>query len=102
MAQAQFNLGVAYAKGHGIPLDFVQAYKWFDLAAAQGVTNGASLRELVAQGMTPAQIAEALGEPSKKYDSGQWTFKRPMTFGFVNIHWQEDGTYDGHYNYERF
>jgi len=53
-------------------------------------------------GMPQSEVKAILGEPSKIYPSGQWTYTRPMTFGFVNIHWKSDGTYDGHYNYERF
>lgn len=54
------------------------------------------------KGMTKAEVQAALGAPSKKYGSGQWTYQRPLVFGFVNIHWQADGTYDGYYNYERY
>ena len=35
-AGAQFNLGVIYAKGQGIPQDNQQATHWFHLAAKQG------------------------------------------------------------------
>ena len=31
---AQFNLGLLYAHGKGMPKDFVRAHMWFDLAAA--------------------------------------------------------------------
>jgi hypothetical protein len=34
-ALAQFNLGSMYAKGHGVPQDYVFAYVWFDLAVPQ-------------------------------------------------------------------
>ncbi len=34
-AIALFNLGVMYDNGQGVPQDNVQAYKWFDLAAAE-------------------------------------------------------------------
>ena len=65
-ASAQYNLGVMYALGQGVPRDNVQAYMWFDLAAArfsapeeeyrdQAVID----RDFVASKMTPAQIAEA-------------------------------------------
>ena len=33
---AQHNLGVMYDKGEGVPEDYVKAYAWFNLAAAQG------------------------------------------------------------------
>jgi hypothetical protein len=54
------------------------------------------------KGMTKDEVRQLLGEPTKDYGSSQWTYQRPFVFGFVNIHWQADGTYDGEYNYERF
>lgn len=68
------------------------------------------------KGMTQAEVRQVLGQPSRIYPDGlnyaingsnyttstQWTYQRPLVFGFVNIHWQADGTYDGQYNYERF
>ena len=35
-AEAQNNLGFLYAKGSGVPQDYVQAAKWYEKAAAQG------------------------------------------------------------------
>ncbi len=35
-AEAQYNLGVMYANGLGVPRAYVQAMKWFRLAADQG------------------------------------------------------------------
>ena len=58
-AESQCNLGVMYANGEGVPQDFVQAHTWFNLAAAQGHTNGATNRDLVAKEMTPQQIGQA-------------------------------------------
>ncbi len=71
---AQFQLGNIFKEGDGVPQDFVQAYKWFDIAAA---THGAEIdklppstspddnqmeinyREDVAKHMTATQIAQA-------------------------------------------
>ena len=36
VASAQFNLGVAYAKGEGVPQDYVSAHMWLNLAASTG------------------------------------------------------------------
>ena len=36
VASAQFNLGVMYAKGQGVPQDYQAALKWFHKAAEQG------------------------------------------------------------------
>lgn len=58
--------------------------------------------ELLKKGMTKDQVRAILGPPVIEYDHGQWTHSRPLVFGFVNIHWQNDGTYDGEYNYERY
>ncbi len=63
-ASAQFNLGVMYENGQGVPQDYVQAHMWLNLAASrfppgedrdQSVKN----RDHVAKRMTPAQISEA-------------------------------------------
>ena len=35
-AAAQFNLGVMYASGVGVPLDYQEAVRWYRLAAEQG------------------------------------------------------------------
>ena len=58
-AHAQYNLGVLYDNGLGVPLDKVRAYVWFTLSAAQGREGAATFRDLIARRMTPAQIAEA-------------------------------------------
>lgn len=34
--EAQYSLGVLYAKGHGVPQGYAQAAKWYEQAAAQG------------------------------------------------------------------
>ncbi len=56
---AQNNLGGMYFKGQGVPKDYVQAYLWFNLAAAQGMEVARKSRDVVAEKMTPAQLAEA-------------------------------------------
>ena len=58
-AYAQNNLGVMYEKGQGVIQDNVYAHMWGNIAASNGSENGGKLRDLVAKGMTPAQIAEA-------------------------------------------
>jgi len=58
-ASAQNNLGVSYAKGQGVLQDYVQAHMWYNLAAAQNQESDATLRDGLADDMTPEQIAEA-------------------------------------------
>ena len=55
-APAQSALGAVYADAHR---DYVSAYMWFSLSAAQGYQNGAINRDALGKRMTPAQIAEA-------------------------------------------
>ena len=65
-AAAQSNLGVMYYQGQGVPQDYVQAHKWFNLAAAgypaseaENRNGAVKNRDLVAEQMTPAQVAQA-------------------------------------------
>jgi uncharacterized protein len=64
--EAQFNLGLAYGKGHGVQQDYVQAHMWFNLAASQFSASekedrdqAIKLRDSLASEMTAAQIEEA-------------------------------------------
>ena len=64
VAEAQSNLGAMYAKGLGVPRDYAEALKWFNLATSRSppgkVHNRMVLaRDFLAKRMTPAQIAEA-------------------------------------------
>ncbi len=61
-ANAQRNLGVMYIQG--VTLDFVQAYKWLNVAASsfppgKQRDRTVKIRDIVAKRMTPAQISEA-------------------------------------------
>jgi TPR repeat protein len=61
---AQLALGVMYFNGWNTPQDYVQARKWFNLAASRsppGADHDAAVagRNLVGAKMTPVQIDEA-------------------------------------------
>jgi S1-C subfamily serine protease len=62
-ATGQLNLGYMYREGRGVPQDYVSAYMWYNLAAAQddkSIEVGAKYgRDLAAQHMTSLEIAEA-------------------------------------------
>jgi TonB family protein len=61
-ALAQYNAGESYRTGAGVKQDYVQAYKWFSLAAsAEGGKReeAAKLRDQVAGKMTPEQMLQA-------------------------------------------
>ncbi len=38
-ALAQYNLGIIYSNGHGVPQDDAEAVRWYRLAAEQGVAS---------------------------------------------------------------
>ena len=56
---AQFNLGLMYEKGKGVPQDYVTAYAWYNIAAFNGNADGKRNKGLLAKEMSPNQIAEA-------------------------------------------
>lgn len=58
-AEAQFFLGNMYVKGQGVPEDYVLAHMWFTLATAKGDEGAKEGRNMLAEHMTAAQIAEA-------------------------------------------
>ncbi len=59
-ASAQNNLGVSYGYGQGVIQDYVTAYAWANIAAANGKkTAGRFKSEFLEKKMTPDQIAEA-------------------------------------------
>ncbi len=58
-ARAQYNLGVMYFMGRGVPQDDVQAHMWLNLAAKQGIERARKARDELAKKMTPAQLDEA-------------------------------------------
>ena len=58
-ADAQYMLGRMYAQGQGTLQDFVQAYQWYNLAAAQGQRFASAARDVLAERMTAEQVASA-------------------------------------------
>ena len=57
--QSMLALGRLYVQGLGVAQDFVEAHKWFNLAASRGVAEAATERDAVAEKMTPVQVARA-------------------------------------------
>lgn len=54
-----FDLGLMYSAGRSVPIDYITAHKWFNLAAMQGNRDAARLRQEVAEQMSDAEIAAA-------------------------------------------
>ena len=62
---AQFNLGMMYAKGKGVPQDRVLAHMWLNLVVSELPLLGKQQRntivdalDLIASQMSPSQVAE--------------------------------------------
>ena len=62
-AQAQFQLGVMYDMGLGVPQNNIEAHKWANLAAAQSQGDVyniyAEFRDAIAEEITPEELAQA-------------------------------------------
>ncbi|PYJ80349.1 MAG: hypothetical protein DME22_24215 [Verrucomicrobia bacterium] len=74
VGNAQFNLSYCYERGLGVEIDFVQAAKWYRLAAQQ--------THLVAIGSLGAFYMEGRGVP-RDYDLAERLFKQAMEGGNV-------------------
>jgi len=63
LTNAQYNLGVAYADGKGVPQDSVQSYFWFSLAASRSTGENkkkfSDARDRAAEKLTPGKLIEA-------------------------------------------
>ncbi|MEO8426073.1 MAG: tetratricopeptide repeat protein [Verrucomicrobiota bacterium] len=77
LADAFVNLGICYVDGRGVPRDRIQAYIYFDVAAAQGDAYAPQIRKFLEKQMTPREISEgqrrsfafisgALGDPANR------------------------------------
>ena len=65
--RAQYNLAVAYRDGKGVEQDYVRAYMWYTLSAAdswdpEAHDKASKERDDLAKEMTPAQVAQAEAE----------------------------------------
>ena len=58
-SDSQYNLGIMYGNGRGVPQDDVFAYAWLNLAAAQGQRGARELRDTLSSVMTSGQMAQA-------------------------------------------
>ncbi len=63
-AIAQYNLGVMYGDGMGVPQDYAEAMKWFRLAAAQGDAS--------AQYNLGVMYEDGQGGPQDKQTAQMW------------------------------
>lgn len=52
-----YRLGLQYSTGQGAPLDYVEAHKWFNLAAMRGLEAAKTYRRELSALMSSAEIA---------------------------------------------
>jgi uncharacterized protein len=55
-AEDCFGLGMVFSAGAGVPVDLVQAHKWFNIAAMRGHKDAAQLRREIAEQMSDSEI----------------------------------------------
>ena len=58
-ADTFFELGMMYSIGRSVPIDYVSAHKWFNLAAMRGNSDATRLRREIADQMSEIEIATA-------------------------------------------
>ena len=82
-AQAQLNLGKAYASGRGVPQDDMEAMKWIGKAAEQGNADaqyGLGLTYESGRGL-PQDYAEAVKWYRKAAEQGgRWFPEKPWPY----------------------
>ena len=67
LADAQYNLGLMYASGTGIPADFVSAYLWWAVAVEYGSQEAREKLFFLEQLMSKADVGRA------RTLAGEWT-----------------------------
>lgn len=67
-ASAYFNLGRMYLFGEGVPLDLIEAYKWFILADQLELPEAKSGLARVGRLMTPSDAIEGQRRIERWYD----------------------------------
>ena len=63
-ADSQYNLGLLYYKGKGVPQDYVKAAEWFTRAANQGIVN--------AQVFIAEMYYNGRGVPQNYFETFKW------------------------------
>lgn len=56
---ALYELGLYYATGNGVDINYVEAHKWFNLAATRGIRRAIEDRAELARDMSALEVAEA-------------------------------------------
>ena len=68
-AKAEYSLGGSYCWREGVPLDYVEAYFWLDLAVEGKVDDVNHLRNYAASHLTPAELSQVQERARKWLES---------------------------------
>ena len=73
-AHAQYEIGVMYAEGHGVPQDITEAYLWWNLAVTYLEVDAIRdtfirTRDQAAERLTPEQLAAAQSRALKFFEA---------------------------------
>ena len=71
--RAMLELGRLYDKGLGVIQDYVEAHKWFNLAASRGDVAALAERDALEAKMTPTQLASAQQQAAAFQSGGDST-----------------------------
>ena len=66
---AQYNLGVMYDNGEGVPENDIKAHVWYSMAKTSGNESGKKNLRILKTEMTKDQIAQAQELATKCYES---------------------------------
>jgi uncharacterized protein len=58
-AEGCFARGMIYSAGAGVPVDLIEAHKWFNISAVRGHAYAAQLRREIAEQMSDSEIGSA-------------------------------------------
>lgn len=70
-AKAQCRLGIMYSFGRGVPQSYSLAYSWLSVATALGDSNCAKGRDMLAEQLTPSQLAAAQEKAANYFEQYQ-------------------------------
>lgn len=59
VGEAQWKVGLFYAEGIGISQDLIRAYAWLDCSDRRGIVQARSIRDTIAQKISPQDLSRA-------------------------------------------
>jgi TPR repeat protein len=68
-SKAQYNIGVMYILGEGVPSDYIKAYAWLSLAYTNGEQRAKNVLLRLNNKMTSSELEKAVKEAEKLSES---------------------------------